>query len=117
MSTVCAFAKVGKRSGRSPRELDRLHSVIGRLDDQTLLSPFPASSNPANRSDHSPLTESPAAPREFNSQSPISAPHAPQPCGARTYVWRRNIRQGFSHREADAKSLLDEAIRRGMGGA
>jgi hypothetical protein len=24
-------------------------------------------------------------------------------------------RQGFSHREADAKSLLDEAIRRGMG--
>jgi hypothetical protein len=26
-------------------------------------------------------------------------------------------RQGFSHREADAKSLLDEAIRRGMGGA
>ena len=26
-------------------------------------------------------------------------------------------RQGFSHREADAKSLLDEAFRRGMGGA
>jgi hypothetical protein len=26
-------------------------------------------------------------------------------------------RQGFSHRDADAKSLLDEAIRRGMGGA
>jgi hypothetical protein len=25
-------------------------------------------------------------------------------------------RQGFSHREADAKSLLDEALRRGMGG-
>ena len=24
-------------------------------------------------------------------------------------------RQGFSHRDADAKSLLDEAIRRGMG--
>jgi hypothetical protein len=24
-------------------------------------------------------------------------------------------RQGFSHREADAKSLLDEAVRRGMG--
>src|SRR5208337_2439736 len=26
-------------------------------------------------------------------------------------------RQGFSHRHADAKSLLDEALRRGMGGA
>jgi hypothetical protein len=26
-------------------------------------------------------------------------------------------RQGFSHRDADAKSLLDEAIRRAMGGA
>jgi hypothetical protein len=26
-------------------------------------------------------------------------------------------RQGFSHREADEKSRLDEAIRRGMGGA
>ena len=26
-------------------------------------------------------------------------------------------RQGFSHREADAKSLLDEAFRRGMGGS
>ena len=26
-------------------------------------------------------------------------------------------RQGFSHRHADAKSLLDELLRRGMGGA
>ena len=32
-------------------------------------------------------------------------------------VSTRNNRQGFSHRDADAKSLLDEAIRRGMGGA
>jgi uncharacterized protein (DUF433 family) len=30
--------------------------------------------------------------------------------------WYEN-RQGFSHREADEKSRLDEAIRRGMGGA
>ena len=29
----------------------------------------------------------------------------------------RANRQGFSHRGADAKSLLDEAFRRGMGGA
>ena len=26
-------------------------------------------------------------------------------------------RQGFSHRKADAKSLLDEAVRHGTGGA
>ena len=64
MSRVCAFAKVGKRFERSPREIRRLHSVIARLDDQTLLSPFPASSDPANRSDYSPPTRSPAATRE-----------------------------------------------------
>ena len=28
-----------------------------------------------------------------------------------------NNRQGFSHRDADEKSLLDEALRRGMAGA
>jgi hypothetical protein len=34
---------------------------------------------------------------------------------ARSMPSRWQNRQGFSHREADAKSLLDEAVRRGMG--
>ncbi len=41
MSTVFSFAKVGKRFGRSPREMHRLLPEIGRLEDRTLLSPFP----------------------------------------------------------------------------
>ena len=41
MSTVFSFAKMGKPYGRSPREMHRLHPEIGRLEDRTLLSPFP----------------------------------------------------------------------------
>ena len=33
------------------------------------------------------------------------------------WAWCKQNRQGFSHREADAKSLLDEAFRRGIGGS
>ena len=49
--------------------------------------------------------------------------HLPDATARAAFIQARNAcgfdanRQGFSHREADAKSLLDEAVRRGMGGA
>ena len=61
---------------------------------------------------------SPASCRQAGRSLP---PPAPQ---ASLSLYRENFdsccprnRQGFSHREADEKSRLDEAIRRGMGGA